>query len=218
LARPPSNTPSGNGVPRQPTRLTRGRLLLLVLLVFIAGGIASALDLKFITGGKPRQVLADSVLVLDAKTLTTIRNTRGEQAPPHPPVARGAGLVWTVDTDRNLLIATAPTSRRIVRKVVVGSEPVAVATGFGSAWAANSGNGSLTRVPLAGSKVETLGLNDQPSGIAAGSGDVWVISRRGKKLLRIDPETNQVTKTVRLSEPPLDVVAPGGRVFLTIGH
>jgi len=45
-----------------------------------------------------------------------------------------------------------------------------------------------------------------------------VISRRGKKLLRIDPETNQVTKTVRLSEPPLDVVAPGGRVFLTIGH
>ena len=164
----PSKTASGNGVPRQPTRLTRGRLLLLVLLVFIAGGVASALDLKFITGGKPRQVLADSLLVLDAKTLTTIRNARGEQPPPHPPVARGAGLVWTVDTDRNLLIATAPTSRRIVRSVVVGTEPVAVATGFGSAWAANSGNGSLTRVALAGSRVETLGLNDQPSGIAAG--------------------------------------------------
>jgi len=189
-----------------------------VLLVFIAGGIASALDLKFITGGKPRQVLADSVLVLDAKTLTTIRNTRGEQAPPHPPVARGAGLVWTVDTDRNLLIATAPTSRRIVRRVVVGTEPVAVATGFGSAWAANSGNGSLTRVALAGSRVETLGLNDQPSGIAAGSGYVWVISRRGRKLLRIDPETNEVTNKVRLSEPPLEVATRGGRVLLTIGH
>ena len=214
----PSKTASGNGVPRQPTRLTRGRLLLLVLLVFIAGGVASALDLKFITGGKPRQVLADSLLVLDAKTLTTIRNARGEQPPPHPPVARSAGLVWTVDTDRNRLIATAPTSRRVVRSVVVGTEPVAVATGFGSAWAANSGNGSLTRVALAGSRVETLGLNDQPSGIAAGPAYLWVISRRSKKLLRIDPETNEVTNKLRLSEPPLEVVARGGRVFLTIGH
>jgi len=214
----PSKTASGNGVPRQPTRLTRGRLLLLVLLVFIAGGVASALDLKFITGGKPRQVLADSLLVLDAKTLMTIRNARGEQPPPHPPLARGAGLVWTVDTDRNLLIATAPSSRRIVRSVVVGTEPVAVATGFGSAWAANSGNGSLTRVALAGSRIETLGLNDQPSRIAAGPAYVWVISRRSNKLLRIDPETNEVTSKLRLSEPPLDVVARGGRVYLTIGH
>lgn len=214
----PSKTASDNGVPRQPTRLTRGRLLLLVLLVFIAGGVASALDLKFITGGKPRRVLADSLLVLDAKTLTTIRNARGEQPPPHPPLARGAGLVWTVDTDRNRLIATAPTSRRIVRSVVVGTEPVAVATGFGSAWAANSGNGSLTRVALAGSRVETLGLNDQPSGIAAGPAYVWVISRRGKELLRIDPETNEVTHKLRLSEPPVEVVARGGRVFLMIGH
>ncbi|HSS72927.1 MAG TPA: hypothetical protein VLK53_05105 [Gaiellaceae bacterium] len=214
----PSKTASGNGVPRQPTRLTRGRLLLLVLFVFIAGGVASALDLKFITGGKPRQVLADSLLVLDAKTLTTIRNARTEQVPPHSPVALGAGLTWTVDTDRNLLIATAPTSHRIVRTVVVGTEPVAVATGFGSAWAANSGNGSLTRVALAGSRVETLGLNDQPSAIAAGSGYVWVISKRGRKLLRIDPETNEVTNKVRLSEPPLAVVTRGGRVLLTIGH
>ena len=93
---------------------------------------------------------------------------------------------------------------------MVGTEPVAVATGFGSAWAANSGNGSLTRVALAGSRVETLGLNDQPSGIAAGSGYVWVISRRGRKLLRIDPETNEVTNKVRLSEPPLEVAARGG--------
>ena len=51
-----SSTASGNGVPRQPTRLTRGRLLLLVLAVFIAGGIASALDLKFVTGGSRARV------------------------------------------------------------------------------------------------------------------------------------------------------------------
>ena len=45
-----------------------------------------------------------------------------------------------------------------------------------------------------------------------------MISRRSKKLLRIDPETNEVTNKLRLSEPPLEVVARGGRVYLTIGH
>ena len=66
--------------------------------------------------------------MLDAKTLETIRNTPGRR-PRHPPVARGAGLVWTVDTDHNLLIATAPTRVASSGDVVVGTEPVAVATG-----------------------------------------------------------------------------------------
>ena len=42
----------------------------------------------------------------------------------------------------------------------------------------NSGNGSITRVPLDGSKIETIGLNDQPSAIATGAGYVWVVSKR----------------------------------------
>jgi streptogramin lyase len=116
------------------------------------------------------------------------------------------------------LIATAPESRRVVRNVVVGTAPVSVATGFGSAWVANSENGSVTRVALAGPKIETIGLNDQPSVIATGSGYVWVLSRRSKKLLRIDPKTNVVTKSVRLTEPPTDVVARTGRVLLSIGN
>ena len=217
MARPLSKTASGNGVPRQPTWFTRGRLLLLTLLVFVLGGIAVALDLKFVTGGKPRSVLPRSLLVLDAKTMETVRNVRGEEAPVHPPVVRAAGLIWTVDGDGNRLLGTNPKSGRVVRDVVVGTGPVAVAVGFGSAWVANAENGSLTRVAIAGTRVETLGLNDQPSGIATGAGYVWVISERSKKVLRIEPETNLVTKKVRLSEPPLDVVVRGSRVLLAIG-
>jgi hypothetical protein len=218
LARPPSSTASGNGYARQPTWFTRGRLLLLALLVFILGGIAVALDLKFVTGGKPRPVLPDSLLVLGPKTLDTLQNVPGQEAPPHPPVARGAGLVWTVDTDRNRLLGTNPESGRVVRNVVVGTGPVAVAIGFGSAWVPNAENGSITRVAIVGSKVEALGLSDQPSGIATGAGYVWVISKRSRKVLRIDPKINLINKTVRLSQPPLDVVVRGGRVLVTIGH
>ncbi len=217
MASPPSKTGSGNGVARQPTRLTRGRLLLAALVLFALGGAATALDLKFVTGGKPRAVAPGSLLVLDPRTMDTLRNTPGEAAPYHPPVARSAGLLWAVDRDRNRLLATAARSRRVVRDVVVGTAPVAVAIGFGSAWVANSGNGSITRVALAGSRVETLGLSDDPSAIATGAGYVWVVSKDSKRVLRIDPETNLVTKSVRLSEPPLDVVVRAGRVLMTIG-
>jgi hypothetical protein len=217
---PPSSKtasrPSGNGLARQPTRLTRRRLGILLGVVFVGGIVAAALDLRFVIGGAPRRVEPNSVLVLDARTMASLANRKGGFTAPS--VVRGAGLVWTVDGDQNLVIATNPFSKRVFRKEVVGTDPVAVAVGYGAAWVANAGNGSITRVPLVGSKIETLGLNDQPSAIATGAGYVWVLSRRSDKVIRIDPGTKQVDKTVRLANPPLAVVVPSpGRVRVAIG-
>ena len=197
-----SKTSSAETVPRQPTRWTRKRLYLALGLIFAAGIVAAALDLEFVVGRAPRSVKADSLLVLDARTMQTLVNRPGPR-PRAPRVVRGAGLVWTVDGDRDRLIATNPVSKRVFRTEVVGTEPVAVAIGYGAAWVANAGNGSVTRVPLVGSNVETIGLSDQPSAIATGAGYVWVLSERSRKVIRIDPETKQVTRTVRLTEPPL---------------
>ena len=218
LSKTASDSASGNGLARQPTRLTRKRLSILLALIFVGGIVAAALDLRFVIGGSPRRVEPNSLLVLDAKTLDTLANPRGPRPQP-PRVVRGAGLVWTLDSRKNRLIATNPVSRRVFREEVVGTDPVAVAIGFGAAWVANAGNGSITRVPLVGSKIETLGLNDQPSAIATGAGYVWVVSRRSGKVIRIDPKTKQVDKSVRLANPPLVVaVPPTGRVELAIGN
>ena len=209
--------PSGNGLARQPTRLTRRRLVILLGLIFVGGIVAAALDLRFVIGGAPRRVEPNSVLVLDARTMASLADRKGGFAAPS--VVRGAGLVWTVDGDRNLVTATNPFSKRIFRKEVVGTDPVAVAVGYGAAWVANAGNGSITRVPLVGSKIETLGLDDQPSAIATGAGYVWVLSRRSGKVIRIDPGTKQVDKSVRLANPPLAVVVPSPtRVRVAIGN
>ena len=217
LSKIESARPSGNGLARQPTRLTRRRLLIVLGVIFVGGIVAAALDLRFVIGGTPRRVEPNSLLVLDARTLDTLANPRGPRPQP-PRVVRGAGLVWTVDSRNNRLIATNPVSRRVFREEVVGTEPVAVAIGFGAAWVANAGNGSITRVPLVGSKIETLGLNDQPSAIATGAGYVWVVSRRSGKVIRIDPKTKQVDKTVRLANPPLAIEVPSPRrVQVAIG-
>ena len=209
--------PSGNGLARQPTRLTRRRLVILLGLIFVGGIVAAALDLRFVIGGAPRRVEPNSVLVLDARTMASLADRKGGFAAPS--VVRGAGLVCRVDGDRNLVIATNPFSKRVFRKEVVGTDPVAVAVGYGAAWVANAGNGSITRVPLVGSKIETLGLDDQPSAIATGAGYVWVLSRRSGKVIRIDPGTKQVDKSVRLANPPLAVVVwSPTRVRVAIGN
>ena len=215
-APPLSKIASGNGAVRQPTFWTRKRLTLALGLIFLGGIVAAALDLRFVIGGAPRRVEPNSVLTLDATSMASVADRKGGFAAPA--VVRGDGLVWTVDGDRNLLIATNPVSKRVFRREVVGTDPVAVAIGFGAAWVANAGNGSITRVPIVGSKIETLGLNDQPSAIATGAGYVWVASRRSGKVIRIDPKTKQVDKTVRLANPPLAIVVPSPRrVQVAIG-
>lgn len=134
-----------------------------------------------------------------------------------PTVVRGAGLRWTVDGNRNRLIGT-DRSGRIVRDETVGEDPVAVATGFGAVWVANSGNGSVTRFDLGDGKSEAIGLDYQPDEIAAGAGAIWVSSRLSRVVIRIDPKTRRVTKTIRLTNPPIDVAAGAGRAWVAIGH
>jgi hypothetical protein len=210
-----SKTSSAESLPRQPTRWTRRRLAFALGLIFVGGIVAAALDLEFVIGGRPRRVMPNSLLVLDPATMRTVVNVR-RPGPRPPQVVKGAGLVWTVDGEQNRVIATNPVSRRVFRTEVVGTDPVAVAIGYGAAWVANAGNGSITRVPLVGSTIETIGLTDQPSAIATGAGYVWVLSKRSRKVIRIDPQTKQVTKTVRLDNPPLAVRAPR-RVNVAIG-
>jgi DNA-binding beta-propeller fold protein YncE len=210
-----SKTSSAKGLVRQPTRWTRKRLFVAIGAIFVAGIVAAALNLEFVIGGAPRKVQSNSLLVLDPQTMRTVVNVR-RPGPRPPELVRGAGLVWTVDGERDRLIATNPVSKRVFRNQVVGTDPVAVGIGFGAAWVANAGNGSVTRVPLDGSTVETIGLDDEPSAIATGAGYVWVLSERSRKVIRIDPETKQVTKTVRLTNPPLAVRAPR-RVNVAIG-
>jgi hypothetical protein len=216
LTQPSSKTASSRNVERQPTRWTRRRIAFALGAIFLGGLIAAVLDLRFVIGGSPRAVEPNSVLVIDAQTLETLSNRAGA-GPAVSPVVRGAGLVWTVNGANNHLFGTNPESGRVVRDEVVGTDPVAVAIGFGAAWVANAGNGSITRVPLTSEKIETIGLSDQPSAIATGAGYVWVLSKRSGKVIRIDPKSKQVDKTLRLANPPLAVAVRNGRVSLAIG-
>jgi len=130
----------------------------------------------------------------------------------------GAGRVWVVERDRNTLVAINPFTAKVVQKVTVGNEPAAVAVGFGAVWVANEGFGSITRLDLRSGKAETIDLDYQPTAITTGAGAVWVASKLGRVVIRLDPKKREVTKTIRLANPPVDVAAGAGHVWAAIGH
>jgi DNA-binding beta-propeller fold protein YncE len=97
----------------------------------------------------------------------------------------------------------APT---VVAKIDTG-QPVGLAAGFGSVWAADHREETVSRIdPATNEVVKRIHLGVFPSDLAAGEDGVWVPVLEGFRLARIDPETNRETA----SFPGIHYVAATG--------
>jgi DNA-binding SARP family transcriptional activator/ABC-type transport system substrate-binding protein/streptogramin lyase len=87
----------------------------------------------------------------------------------------------------------------------LGFAPAALIAAYGHLWTANPNAQTVSRIDLAGSVDDTIPLGISPAVLAAGGGGIWTTSALGDRLVRIDPVTRTVTKTV-----PLDGAWAGG--------
>ena len=123
-------------------------------------------------------------------------------------------------------VAVVDTKMRIVADVPVGSGPVAVATGGGAVWAANGGDGTVSRIdPDERKVVATIGIGGEVSDLAFGYGAIWVAGGSDETLTRIDPGLNAVEARLTfgrsdpLSPRPMFAVATGAHaVWVTRGN
>ena len=60
------------------------------------------------------------------------------------------------------------------------------------------------------------GVGERPVDVAVGLGAVWVANAGGKSVSRIDPDTNRVTRTTDLHNPPAGIVTGFGYVWVTV--
>ena len=75
----------------------------------------------------------------------------------------GAGSVWVTDSTGNTVVEIDPARNRIVRKIRVGRNPIAVAVGAGSVWVVNHDDGSLSRIdPRTGRVITTIPVGPNP--------------------------------------------------------
>lgn len=136
-------------------------------------------------------------------------------------VAFGAGSVWVSAIPQNPssggLFRVEPETGEVLSRLPVESS-TAVAFGEGSVWVTSEERGALLRVdPDTGEttaeiKASSGGAND----LAVGGGAVWVASWgpvsgpvgqdhfKGKKLVRVDPETGEVAAEVPIEQNVLE--------------
>ena len=112
-------------------------------------------------------------------------------------LAAAPGAVWAIANLTNTAARIDTRTGKVTASVRVGNGPYDIEWGFGSAWVSNSLDGTVSRIT--GRKVvKTIKVGVEPNGLAAIGGALWVTDHTAGKLLRLDPNTNRITGSVRL--------------------
>jgi YVTN family beta-propeller protein len=134
-------------------------------------------------------------------------------------LAVGGGYLWVTSSNdtggANTVSRIDLRTQRLVSSVRVGTLPLSLAFGYGSAWVANYRDDSLSVIRPGSEQPDTVPVLGGPLGVATGAGAVWVVSYWRNAVVRIDPETRRVARTIPVGRGPLAVAVGGGAVWVT---
>ena len=199
----------------------RSRVVAAVGALLLAGALAGVVvALTSGSGGSTVTVVPNSVVVLDTK-----RAQLGGDVPiGGRPVSLAVGddAVWVANADDGTISRIDPDTHRVVKTIGLGADVNDVAVGFGSVWVAGGNDETLFRIDARRNAVEAtlrFGKADPllPKPVffvATGLQAVWIM--RENSVLRIDPATNKVTRSVALPGRPVDLGAGRGNVWVTM--
>jgi streptogramin lyase len=136
---------------------------------------------------------AGDVLRIDPKTGRVVKKVT--VGPRVFNLASGGGSIWAVSNALDTLTRIDAETGKVTGTTQVGLQPYDVEWGFGSAWVANSGDGSVWRV-TDGKVVKKLKIGAEPNGLTAYGGALWVSDHTRGTVVRVDPRTNTITRTI----------------------
>lgn len=135
-------------------------------------------------------------------------------------VALGAGVMTLVFVLRDSPTSDVRSSANGVIELATGSgrravvalttTPAAIASGYGSLWIAQPGEGSIAQVDLQrGAVADRIPVGGAPAAVAVGGGSVWTADVAGDRVTRIDPATGTVTQRIELGGGSVSALAFG---------
>ena len=131
--------------------------------------------------------------------------------------------VWALidgDADNRLLVAIDPATNTVRETFPAPASAEALRGGFGSLWVA-TGRQSVVRVdPADGTTQATVETGSGSRFMTVGEDAVWVMNQDDGTVSRIDPETDAVVATVRVSDGRIsggDIAAGDGAVWIRTG-
>jgi hypothetical protein len=208
-------SPAGRPVLRAVVAARRRPVFMLAVLVAVAGGLV--LLLTGLLGAREPEPAAPPGPRVVADV--ALGDALGQSA------RTGFGAMWLSDSSRGTILRVDPRTRRVTRRIPVGSE-VALATTAGSVWALRRGpgyqGGPLLRIgPGTGRTIARIPLRTPAGGpfrdgslIVAGA-RVWVLGATGA--VAVDPAEDGVVAEIRLGGgyTVTDALIHDGELWLT---
>ena len=100
----------------------------------------------------------------------------------------------------------------------VGNGPTAVLPAFGSIWAANHLDRTVTRLePSTGRVEDTIEVGEGPNALAVAGDSLWVGNEFDSSIVQIDPTTNSVEPAVPVGGAALSLAVDGDGLWVTVG-
>jgi DNA-binding SARP family transcriptional activator len=138
--------------------------------------------------------------------------------------------VWALgaDVDRGYISLISARANSVVTRMTVPSANIGAATvGDGALWFTGHDQGahgaitgigqeSLWRVRVGDTAHVNLGLGLGTPGIALGDGSIWVINPGADTVIRVNPTTLRVLKTIGLPGPPGGIAFDDGVVWVSV--
>ena len=108
--------------------------------------------------------------------------------------------LWVASTFGDSLAVINPANGTVTPPMPVGSEPLAVAQGFGSIWVTMRNDDKTWRIDPATGDHQEIDTPDTPAALGMGGDAVWVACA-DEGVRRIDPDTNMVSDPTLVNHP-----------------
>jgi streptogramin lyase/tRNA A-37 threonylcarbamoyl transferase component Bud32 len=185
--------------------------------VAVAGlAVALVLTLGGSSPSAPTRLGADSVGRLDAASGRIEKAIRVGRTPTQ--VALGPDALWVADEGDRDLWELDPASVTMRRVVPLGQPPTDLAVARdGTVFVAEGFAGQqVVRIDPSGRVRARRHIDGSPRALALAANTLWVVDETGGRLLRLDPSTLTITRTVKLGtdSDPVDVTADAADVWV----
>jgi YVTN family beta-propeller protein len=137
---------------------------------------------------------------------------------PTETIAVAGQTGWVACKEESRVVKLDLRRGRELRSVRIGAPVTAVALGYRSVWALDSG-GTLTRIsPSSGRVSRRIALGaSRPYNVWIGAGSVWVAADGSGEVFRVSPATNRVTARIAVGDGPADMAFDGAAAWV-INH
>jgi hypothetical protein len=122
---------------------------------------------------------------------------------------------WVACKTQSRVIRVDAASGKTTKSVRLSGPAIAVAAGFGSIWALDSG-GTLYRLNPGKAKVtKRIALNVAAAyNIWIGGGSLWVAADQGASVVRVSPQSNRVVARIEAGDGPASMAFDGGTAWV----